>query len=448
MHEIDPNIGCGAAAHFNRRTLLKAAGLSGIGWLTPLAECLAREAESAPRGAQAKSVIVLWLQGGPSQLETFDPHPGTAIAAGSKARNTSVKGIQLAEGFEQLADLMQHVSLVRSVISKEGDHERATYNMKTGFRPDPTLIHPALGSIICHKLSDNVEIPRHVSILSGGFPPRGGDLGPELDAFKINDPLYPLPDLTPRVTPARLKRRLDELSSVVEAEFARGRIKELDAKKTLHEKTIAAARRMMDSDQLKAFDVTKEPESTRGQFGDSPFGRGCLAAIRLVQVGVRCVEVTLNGWDTHANNHENVAALVKTLDPAFAALIPELRSRSLLDSTIVLCGGEFGRTPGRPGADGLNVQGGRDHWPHGFSVAIAGGGIRGGLAVGETSASPAYEEKNRTKNIVDPWNVEDVHATILHALGIAFDEQWFANIGRSMHFSEGKVIQSLLAAKA
>ncbi len=434
----DVDVGCGTLDHVNRRTLLKAAGLSGLAWLTPLAEQLARAADEGPKGAPAKSVIVLWLQGGPSQLETFDPHPGSEIAAGSKARKTSVPGIQLAAGFEQLADQMQHLSLVRAVVSKEGDHERATYNMKTGYRPDPTLVHPALGAIICNQLRDNVEIPRHISILPGQWPARGGYLGDRYDAFKTGDPVQPLPDVTPRVSRERFERRLADLR-VVEDEFARGRIRNLDSEKTLHALTMQAAVRMMSSEQLKAFDVKQAPDAQREQYGDSPFGRGCLAALRLIEAGVRCVEVTLNGWDSHVSNHELQGARVADLDPAFAALIRDLRERDLFDSTIVLCGGEFGRTPQ------MNRAGGRDHWPHGFSVAVAGGGLRRGVVVGETSPEPKLDPKDRAQDIAGKVNVEDIHATVLSALGIDFKQMQQTPIGRPMAFSSGRVINELLA---
>ena len=139
---------CNSLSHLNRRTLLKAAGLSGLAWLTPVAESLARAEDKAPKGAPAKSVIVLWMQGGPSQLETFDPHAGYDIAGGTEAIKTSAKGISIAAGLPLVAEQMDSISLVRGVWSKEGDHERATYNAKTGYRPDPTLIHPAIGAVM------------------------------------------------------------------------------------------------------------------------------------------------------------------------------------------------------------------------------------------------------------------------------------------------------------
>src|SRR5689334_6499965 len=181
---------CGSAAHFSRRSAIQAAlGLSGIGWLTPLAERLARADETKLNSKPAKSLIVLWMAGGPSQWETFDPHPGTKSSHDStKAIKTAAPEIQIGDNLPLIAEQMDSISLVRSLTSKEGDHERASHNVKTGFRPDPTLIHPSIGSIICHQLHDNVEIPRHVSILPDQFYPRGGYLGDQYDAFKTNDP--------------------------------------------------------------------------------------------------------------------------------------------------------------------------------------------------------------------------------------------------------------------
>jgi uncharacterized protein (DUF1501 family) len=437
MTAFDPS--CHAADHYTRRTILKAAGLSGFAWLTPLAERLARAEEQAPRGATAKSVIVLYMEGGPSQLETFDPHPGKSISHKSiQAIKTAADGIQISNWLPQTAEVMNHVSLVRAVISKEGDHERAAYNIKTGFRPDPTLIHPSLGAIVCHQTKDNVEIPRHVSILPSPWAARGGFLGDQFDAFKTFDPSGAIPDVKAQVSDVRAQKRLDDLENVVEAQFARRRVKNLN-ERTLHSTSIAAARKMMSSDQLKAFDVREAPDSVKQPFGDTPFGRSCLAAVQLIGVGVRCVEVTLNGWDTHAENESLVKGRCEILDPAMAAIIRLLEERKLLDSTIVLWGGEFGRTPT------INPVDGRDHWPHGFTVALAGGGIEGGRVLGETSPDPKLSETDRLQDLKDHCYVEDIHATILHALGIDFAQEIMTPIGRPMALSKGKVLTKLLA---
>ncbi len=413
----------------DRRGFL-AAAVGGMGWLTPVGQLLARQAERS--SGPARSVIFLWLDGGPSQLETFDPHPGRKIAGGTKAIATAAKGVEIAEGLPQLAEQMGKIALIRSMVSKEGDHERGTYMMKTGYRPDPTVVHPTIGAICCHELSgEGVDIPRHVSILAGRWPSRGGFLGGEFDAFQVDDPGGELPDVKSPVLGPREKRRLSDLD-VLEKSFARGRSRRVG--ETLHRESLARARAMMATEQLAAFDVTKEPASVRDEYGDSPFGRGCLAARRLIEVGVRCVEVTLGGWDSHVNNHEIHANLLKQLDPAYAALLRDLERRDLLDRTVVLCGGEFGRTPQ------INAVGGRDHWPQGFSYALSGGGFRGGFALGSTDLEGKAVEPDR------PVTVESVHATVLTALGLdPATENVAPATGRPIKLSEGKVIRELLA---
>ncbi len=410
----------------DRRSFLAAAGVC---WLTPLATALARQAERAP--GQARSVILIWLDGGPSQLETFDPHPGTKIGGSTKGIATKIKGVQLAAGFAQLADQMDSVSLIRSMVSKEGDHERGTYLMKTGYRPDPTVEHPSIGAICCHELpGGGADIPRHISILTARWPSRGGFLGGEYDAFQIDDPKGELPDVSTSVASARALARASDLE-IVERAFARGRSNRVRA--TLHQETLARARVMMSSEQLKAFDVTREPRAVLDSYGDTAFGRGCLAARRLVEVGVRCVEVVLTGWDSHVNNHEVHKTRLKELDPGLSALLRDLKERKQLDQTIVICCGEFGRTPK------INLAGGRDHWPTGFSLALAGGGIRGGLALGET-------DPEGVKNPTRPTPIEDVHATVLTALGLdPAKENVAPATGRPIKLSQGKPIHELLS---
>jgi uncharacterized protein (DUF1501 family) len=411
---------------FGRRGFLALAGLS---WLTPVGRLLADQAERTREPAQ--SIILLWLDGGPSQLETFDPHPESRIAAGTKAIATSVPGIQLARGYERLAEQMRSVTLIRSMISKEGDHERGTYLMKTGYRPDPTVEHPSIGAICCHELPvAGTDIPRHISILTGRWPSRGGFLGGEYDAFQVGDPKGTLPDVTPAVPKARDRARFDDLD-VVERAFTRGRRGRVLG--TLHRETLARARVMMSSEQLMAFDVSQEPASVVAEYGDTAFGRGCLAARRLIAVGARCVEVTLGGWDAHVNNHEIHRARAAELDPAFAALVRDLARRQLLERTIVLCYGEFGRTPK------VNPLGGRDHWPGGFSMALAGGGLRGGLVIGQT-------DPEGVKDPIRPASIEDVHATVLRALRLDPSKTNTAPAtGRPIKLCAGRPIRELLA---
>jgi len=420
------------ARGFTRRQILQTSAVAAGGWLGPVANVLAQRAEKTVGSEPAQSVILLWLAGGPSQLETFDPHGGARISGDTRAISTAAPGIELAAGFARLAEQMQHVSLVRSLVSKEGDHERGTYLAKTGYRPDPTLVHPSIGAICCHQLPVGpTEIPRHVSILPNQWPARGGFLGNQFDAFKTFDPASPVPDVRSHVSSERQAQRLAD-QQVIERSFAVGRRQPTEA--TRHSAMIGEARAMMTSPQLKAFEVGDEPAALRASYGDTPFGRGCLAARRLIEQGVRCVEVTLAGWDSHVNNHETHRRLIEALDPALAALIADLQARELLDRTVVLCGGEFGRTPA------INRLDGRDHWPHGFSMALAGGGLRGGQVIGATD--PAGGRK-----VEDPRSVADIHATVLTALGIDPQHKETAPAGRPIQLSEGTPIQGLLKTK-
>ncbi|WP_075086566.1 DUF1501 domain-containing protein [Mariniblastus fucicola] len=431
---------CGSIEHIRRRTLLKMAGLSGLSWLTPLGTALARHSEHNP-SKRPLSLIVLWLEGAPSQLETFDPHPDTEIAAGSKAIKSRAPGILLGEGLVQTAEQMDSISLVRALTSREGDHERAIYNIKTGFRMDPTLKHPSIGSIICHQLHTDrdrtVDIPRHISILPGQMPGRGGYLGDQFDAFKVNDPVNPISDINAWVDDSEQKSRLKDLSFLDKHFLERNKNNKAVAG-SLGTHQQQAALKMMSSEQLEAFNVKDVSESERLAYGDSPFGRSCLAALRLIEKGVRCVEVTLGGWDTHANNHELQAGRINVLDPAFANLIKELKKRDLLETTMVVCGGEFGRTPH------VNPLGGRDHWPHGFSMAMAGGGVQGGRVIGETSPIVSKTETKPKSLLKDSHPVKDIHATILSQMGIDYEQELDTPIGRPLAVCEGSPITSLL----
>jgi hypothetical protein len=374
------------------------------------------------------SLIVLWLAGGPSQLETFDPKPGRRVAGPGQAIATHAPGLALGAGLPELAEQAGAISVVRGVMGKEGDHERATILMKTGRRPEVGLTHPALGAICAAELpEEGTEIPRYVAILGNALASRGGHLGQGFDAFRTGDPLEPLRDVAAIVPADRLERRLEDLA-VVERSFAA-------AHPAAHARAQHAARteralRTMRSAQIRAFHVEEEPAALRRAYGDTAFGRGCLAARRLVEVGVRCVEVTLDGWDTHVDHFDKNALLCAALDPAFAALLRDLRERDLLRRTVVLCAGEFGRTPA------INAAEGRDHWPHGFAVALAGGPIRGGQVIGGTG--PDGEPP------AAPIPVADVCATVLAAMGMDPGRERQAPGGRPVALSEGKAIGGLL----
>jgi hypothetical protein len=381
--------------------------------------------------ARAKSLIVLWMAGGPSQLETWDPHPGSKIGGPTKDISTKLPELRIADLYPQTAERIHHLSVIRSMVSKEGDHERGSYYLKTGYRPDPTTQHPSLGAIVTHELpGDGVEIPQHVSLGGGEWPARGGYLGDEFDAFRIFEPGQNLHNMRVGVADDRQRRRLSNLEVVSKA-FRKGRQFQTD--NTLHQLTVERALRMMTSEQLKAFEIDDEPQTLRAAYGDHSFGRGCLVARRLVEQGVRAVEVSLPGWDTHAENFTGHQTQAQILDPAFATLIQDLIDHDLLESTVVLWLGEFGRTPN------VNPLDGRDHWPSGFSVVLGGGGLRSGLVIGTTDPSGAKKEPE------DPISVGDLYATVLKTLGVDYSKELITPIGRPMALSSGKPIDRMLS---
>ena len=437
------SLGCASFGQMRRRQLLTSAsiasGLASVGFLTRFAEQVARAHEPGALLAQSKrpkSMILLWLQGGPSQLETFDPHPDSAVGGETKSIETSLPGVSIAATLPKSSQWMHMATLVRSMVSKEGDHERATYNMKTGWRPDPTLVHPSIGAVLCHQSESNLEIPRHVSILAGQWPSRGGYLGSQWDAFQLFDPKDPLPNLRSYVDRDSFDQRVKDLS-VVEKAFRRGRLKDLDRTKTLHANSTQRATTMMDSSQIEAFEIERESSEVRQSFGDTPFGRSCLAAVRLVEQGVTCVEVELSGWDSHVENYTLQSGRCAILDSAIDGLIRLLIDRNLLDSTIVMCGGEFGRTPK------INIADGRDHWPTGFSTLLFGGPFRRGYVHGETTSELPPSGEDALRGVRDPVRIEDLHATLLDAFGVPISEEIRTPIGRPMARSQGTIVRTL-----
>lgn len=414
------------AIEISRRSVLKRTAGLGLSFLVPALGAKAAQERGPER---QKSLIVLWMAGGPSQLETWDPHAGSATGGEVGAIDTRIKGLQIADMYPQVAEQIDNLNVIRSLISKEGDHERGTYFMKTGYRPDPVFKHPAVSAIVSHERPvDGLEIPAHVSLGGGQWPARGGYFGASYDAFRVFNPGRQINNMRPLVGESRQARRLASLD-VVTKSFARGR--RIQTENTLHQLTVQRALKMMSSEQLKALELDDEPEAVRQAYGDTRFGRGCLVARRLVETGVRAVEVTLNGWDTHASNHGGHLTQAEILDPAFATLTAELKERDLLDSTVVLCIGEFGRTPT------INSLGGRDHWPKWFSCVVGGGGLTAGRVIGAT-------DPEGKKDADDPVEVKDLYATVLQTLGVEYAAEFITDIGRPIAFSDGAPIERLL----
>lgn len=410
--------------------------MSALGLSLSLPAMTARAANR--RGTERpRSLLTLWMGGGMSQLETWDPHPGTPSGGQVTAIPTTVKDIQISNLLPQVAEQMHSAMLIRSLTSKEGDHERGTSFVRTGYRPEPTLRYPSLGAIAAHELPDDrVEIPPHVSLAADQTFSHGGYLGNQWDAFRVFEPGSGLSNLETDLSAARQKNRLEGLS-VVSRNFRKQR--EFATDRTLHQDTLDRALRMMSSDQLKAFHIDDEPADVVKSYGDSRFGRGCLVARRLIETGVRSVEVSLSGFDTHISNHEGHVTQCLTLDPALATLLKEMRERDLMQSTVILCISEFGRTPG------INPAGGRDHWPNWFSCMIAGGGFRAGTVIGATPGGiPTAKDIMPT----EPLTIPQLYATILSVMGIDGAKEIMTPIGRPIRFVDAEPADWLLETKA
>ena len=428
-----------------RRTVLQAAAGFGLSFALPALESRAANQRGPER---EKSLIVLWMNGGPSQLETWDPHAGSKTGGQATAIKTNLPGLEISSMYPQVAEQIGELNVIRSLVSDEGDHERGTYFVKTGYRPLPTVIHPSMSAIVtCEKPVDpkEVQIPAHVSLGGGQFPARGGSLGSQYDAFRVYNPGQELTNSRSPVQDERQERRLATLEVVSKA-FAKGRRVQTD--RTGHQLTVERALAMMSSEQLKAFKLDGESDHLKAAYGDSSFGRGCLVARRLIENGVRAVEVSLNGWDTHISNHEGCQTQARSLDGAFATLISDLKQRDLLDSTIVLCIGEFGRTPE------VNNAGGRDHWPHWFSCVVGGGGFNKGMIIGESDPlgigelGPGIKPKKVGNKLVgqpkDPIRVPDLYATIYSLLGIDPKGEFYFK-SRPVPYSDGTAVERLIA---
>lgn len=279
--------------------------------------------------------------------------------------------------------------------------------------PNPTVTHPGIGSYVAHEIGDREStLPNFVSI---GGSQGAGYMGVEWDPFVVSNPAAPVDNLTP--PPGIDKRRRDARLSLLDRlnrEFEGDRGDEAVAP---HRNMFERAKRLMDTPKNRAFDVGEEPDSILKLYGETTFGKGCIVARRLLEAGVKVVEVVQGGWDTHNNEHAAVKALAEALDPGLSGLLRDLRDRGLLDETLVYWFTEFGRTP-RLG-EGGNGPGGRGHYPQAFSVAFAGGGVKGGRVIGATDA-------DGVTCVERPVTVQELHASICHSMGVDQDKVYFA----------------------
>jgi hypothetical protein len=417
---------------FNRRRFLELAAGSFLGVTASNSFGAAGGKSPFPLPADpAKQLIYLYMEGGMSHIDTFDLKTGHGNQGSTRPINTNVDGIRISSHLPNMARHADKLCIVNSLTSTAGDHEKGNYFMHTSYQQRATIRHPGIGSWY-HKLKGKLNPTLPASVFIGResrFHGSGGFFEPEFEPLAINEPQSGLKYARSLVKKSRFERRIN-LANDIDAEFL----------KRYHSKPIRAyghmyadAVRLMDSPDLAAFDIHREDENTKTRYGSEPFGQGCLLARRLIEKGVRSVEVSFGGWDTHQNNFTSIPELCHTMDQAVAALLDDLKHIGKLDDTVVVLTTEFGRTPQ------INQNVGRDHYPQAFTSVLAGGGFKGGYIHGKTS-------EGAEEVIEDSMTIPDFNATIAHALGIPVDHVLYSPTVRPFTVAhKGKPQLGLLA---
>lgn len=377
-----------------------------------------------------KSAILLWMSGGPSTMDIWDLKPGAST--GGPFKPISTKGdLQICEHMPKTAQVMDKLSVIRSMSTREADHNRGRYYMHTGYVPNPQIEHPGYGSVLAHELFDQrggeLEIPPFVSVGGGSVGP--GFLGMAWAPFVVNSNGQ-VNNLNLGMDEKRLLARMSALDLIEKGFVGQNRGSSAEDHMKILKKTYA----LMTSDQMAAFKVQQEPKAMQDLYGNDPFGRGCMLARRLVEAGVPFVEVDYGGWDNHANIFQTLQnTKLPVIDRAISALTTDLEQRGMLQDTAIIWMGEFSRTPR------INGNTGRDHWARSWSVMVGGGGMKGGIAVGKTNEDGTSVE-------TDPYTSQDVMASVCKALGISLETTFTSKSGRPMKIANsGKVIKELFA---
>lgn len=400
----------------NRRSFL--SGFSAL----PLIGAMSSHADEMKKNN--KSAILLWMGGGPSTMDIWDLKP--KAPTGGPFRPISTTGdVQICEHMPEMAKQMHNMAIIRSMSTREADHMRGRYYMHTGYVPNPSIEHPSYGAVLSNQLDrDDLEIPQFVSV--GGGSMGAGFLGAQYNPFSVNS------DGRIRNLDLKVDERLIQRAyalDLIENNFINQKRGSL-AKD--HQSLLKQTFNLLTSEQMEAFKVASEPEAVKERYGDNGFGKGCLMARRLVEVGVPFIEVNLGGWD----NHQNIFPTLKDnklpmLDKGMSALVEDLEQRELLKDTAIIWMGEFSRTPR------INGNAGRDHWARSWSIAVGGADMNGGIAVGATN-------DDGTKVITDPYSSQDVMASVCKALGIPLSTTFTSNSGRPMKIANsGKIIKEL-----
>ncbi len=374
-----------------------------------------------------RAAILLWLGGGPSSIDMWDLKP--QAPTGGPFRPISTRGdMQICEHLPQLADCMDRLAIVRSMNTREADHTRGQYFMHTAFPPAGDVQHPSYGAVVAHELQPQrpqLQLPPFVSI--GGDSVGPGFLGMTWSPLVVRADGR-IPNLQPKVDGPRFARRL-QLLGTLESNFNQ---QNRGSAATDHAAMLTKSYELMTTEQLAAFDTAREPRAMHERYGQHDFGQGCLLARRLIEAGVPFVEVSFDGWDNHQNVFTTLQQnLLPRLDQSFSALVEDLTQRGLWDRTVVICMGEFGRTPR------INGNAGRDHFARAWSVVLGGGGIQGGRAIGGTN-------DDGTQLDGPAYSSPDLMASVCHALGISLNQTFITPTGRPIKIAGGGgVIQPL-----
>lgn len=408
------------------------AGLLSVGWRDLL---MVQADELRKRG---KSMILLWMDGGPSQFDTFNPKPGSPNQGPAQPIATNVAGVHFADFWPQTAQIADKLAVIRSMRTPEAEHDRAIIHVRTGFRINPAIRYPTFGSTIAREREDvEFDLPSFVRIGKPRIKTRdvdAGIIGVRYASFNV-DKAGELPPNTRATVPEAVFRRRLELAGKFDAEFAAaGGSREVSDKRDIYDRTT----RFVLSPRLDTFDLERESPTLRDAYGRTNFGQGCLLARRLVEQGVSFVEVISTGdrndagWDTHNNGFRDTPYLCAEADPAFATLVTDLEQRGKLDDTLVVWMGEFGRTPK------LKADGGRDHYSKGWVMALAGGGVRPGQVIGATDPD-GIDVTER------PIGVPDFYMSVCQILGIDAHKEYHTSDGRPIKLVDegGKAIEEL-----
>lgn len=396
---------------FSRRSFVSGAAKTFLG-VTAASRVIAAPGQGTSplkQAATARNVIYLYMNGGMSHLDTFDPKPEKADVMGlTKVINTNVDGIRVSNNIPLLARQMDKLAVIRSMTTTQGAHEQGNYYQHTSYTQRSSIRHPSMGAWL-QKFQDrgNPTLPGSVMIGNDSRHPGAGFFESRFAPLMINDPENGINNVKTNswFTEDRFNSRLGVAKQLDQQFASTYDVKNVRAYADMYDDAL----KMMKSEELKAFELADEPEALRNKYGRDRFGQGCLLARRLVEHGVRFAEVSFGSWDTHNANFTRVPELCEELDSALSTLLQDLESRGMLQDTLVVLATEFGRTPE------INQNDGRDHHASGFSCLMAGGGIRGGQVYGSTDEIGHKAEAN-------PVTIPEFNATIAYALGIPLDQ--------------------------